>query len=660
VTEAGQPLPVVAVDTGGTFTDLLMVADGRLHRLKLPSTPHDPAEAVLAGLERLVEPGQAYVLIHGSTVATNALLERKGARVGLVTNRGFEDVLAIGRQNRPQLYALVGHRPAPLVSERYRIGISGRLDELGSELEPLSTQELGALGQRLEGVEAIAVVLLHSYANPEHERAVVAALSDVGVPISASVDVLPEYREFERTSTTVVNAFVQPCMSAYLGRIERESGAERFHVMGSGGGILPVQRARTQPVHTTLSGPAGGVVAALDWGRRSGQDRLISFDMGGTSTDVALCPGRLLHTREFSIAGSPVAIPVLDIHTVGAGGGSIARIDAGGALHVGPESAGADPGPIAYGLGGDAVTVTDAHVWLGRLPAGGFLGGERSLDRPAIEPPLKALAERMGTSVEHACEGVLAVAEVAMVRALRVISVERGFDPAEFTLVAFGGAGGLHAASLAASLGAARALVPPDPGLLSAYGMLAAPLRHVVSRTLLATGDETDVDARIEAAFRALDLAATTSLQRETGADAPPAVYRSLDVRYRGQSYEMQVPLENWRAAFHDAHRVRYGYARLESAVEVVTARSTAELPGVDVALPGLPEAEGGPPTHDVSVWLDGSYRNVPATWRHDLAAGHEITGPSVIMGYSGTVWIPSAWVAQVGGHGEVHLLPGP
>ena len=385
---------VLAVDTGGTFTDLLLLEGGRLRTLKVPSTPRDPADAVLRGsLEIMGGMVLRHRLLHGSTVATNGLLERKGARVFLVTNRGFEDVLEIGRQNRPQLYSLVGHRPPPLVAREDRVGIDGRLGPDGGEIRPLDTSELSGLLKRIQGAEGVAVVLLHSYANADHEEAVAKTLEGLGCPLSVSSRLLPEYREYERTSTTVVNAYVSPIMSRYLGRLDRESGADTVHIMSSNGGAVPVERSIREPVHTVLSGPAGGVVGALTWARRSGYDRIITFDMGGTSTDVSLCPGHPLHTREFEIAGQPVAVPVIDIHTVGAGGGSLARVDPGGALRVGPESAGADPGPIAYAQGGQELTVTDAHVWLGRLPVEAFLGGSGWLDRQIIAEPLRKLAE---------------------------------------------------------------------------------------------------------------------------------------------------------------------------------------------------------------------------------------------------------------------------
>ena len=479
--------PLLAVDTGGTFTDLVLLSDGRVTTLKVPSTPADPAQAVLDGIREILGEGSDFLLLHGSTVATNALLERRGARVVLITNEGFEDVIEIGRQDRPQLYALVGHRLPPLVRRDDRLGIPGRLGPEGEEIVPLDSAALAGLPAAIASREAesVAISLLHSYASADHERAVAEAVRAIQVPLSVSSDLVPEFREYERTSTTVINAYVAPMMTSYLGRLATETGAARISIMGSNGGALPIDRARKEPIHTVLSGPAGGVVGAFTWARRAGHDSIISFDMGGTSTDVSLCPGRPLHTRELVIAGQPAAIPVIDIHTVGAGGGSIARVDAGGALRVGPQSAGAQPGPICYGSGGTEVTVTDAHVWLGRLPANAFLGGDHALERAAIESPLRGLANALGGSLGDAAEGVLAVADTAMERALRVMSVERGYDPVDFAVVAFGGAGALHVAEMTQRLGALKAIVPPDPGLLSAYGMLASPVTREASRTVL-------------------------------------------------------------------------------------------------------------------------------------------------------------------------------
>jgi N-methylhydantoinase A len=650
---------VVAVDTGGTFTDLVVWRNGVLTTLKVPSTPGDPSQAVLNGIRRVLRAGEPFVLLHGSTVATNALLERRGARVVLVTNAGFEDVIEIGRQNRPQLYALVGHRLPPLVAREDRIGIPGRLGPKGEEVEPLDPTSLAELpaGITARRAESIVVSLLHSYANTAHERAVADALGPSAVPLSVSSELLPEFREYERTSTAVVNAYIAPMMSRYLGRLTHQAGAERVTIMGSNGGAIPVERARREPVHTVLSGPAGGVVGALTWARRAGCERILSFDMGGTSTDVSLCPGRPLRTREFDIDGQPVAIPVIDIHTVGAGGGSLARLDVGGALRVGPQSAGAEPGPICYGRGGTGVTVTDAHVWLGRLPVDAFLGGADRLDRDAIRAPLEAIARGLGSTLEHAAEGILAVADAAMERALRVMSVERGYDPADFAVVAFGGAGGLHVAGLTARLGAARAVVPPDPGLLSAYGMLASPLMREASRTVLASNADPEVARIMADVFGELELRAREEMLAEGADPAALVAERWVDARYRGQSFELAVPADRWMEHFHGAHEERYGYRRPGTTVEAVTLGVALTAPPLDLDAPRLAEATRPAELVPHRVVLDGREMDGGRIRRTGLAWGHAVPGPAIIEEYSGTTWIPPEWRADVDEWGCLHLF---
>jgi N-methylhydantoinase A len=655
----GTSTALLAVDTGGTFTDLVLLDRGGITTLKVPSTPADPAQAVLDGVRQMIGEGAVFDLLHGSTVATNALLERRGARVILVTNEGFEDVIEIGRQNRPQLYALVGHRPPPLVGRDDRLGVPGRLGPRGEEVAPLDPTALEGLAALVEdrGAEAVAVCLLHSYANDGHEAAVARALAPTGLPLSVSSELLPEFREYERTSTTVVNAYVSPLMSHYLARLRDEAGAEHVTIMGSNGGALPVERARKEPVHTVLSGPAGGVVGALTWAKRAGQEQILSFDMGGTSTDVSLCPGRPLRTREFEIDGQPVAVPVIDIHTVGAGGGSLARVDTGGALRVGPQSAGADPGPICYGLGGTGVTVTDAHVWLGRLPSDAFLGGDGQLDRSAIEKPLSLISEALGTGLDEAAEGILAVADTAMERALRVISVERGYDPADFSVVAFGGAGALHVAELTSRMGAARALVPPDPGLLSAYGMLATPMTREASRTVLLDTTEAGLDAIISTAFEELEGQARTEMLDEGSDPEGLAAERWIDARYRGQSFELRVPAKNWIQAFHSAHAERYGYERPETPVEAVTLRAVVSAPPLALDVPPLEPAEGAPPLERTTVFHGGQRLEAARVWRHDLRAGHGLEGPVIVQEYSATTWVPPEWTVKVDNWGCLHLL---
>jgi len=650
-----RDMDIVAVDTGGTFTDVVAVVHGQLTVLKVPSTPDDPAGAVLDALRQVVQAERPYTLVHGSTVATNTLLEGTGARVALITNRGFEDIIEIGRQNRPQLYAVVGHRPAPLVDRDDRHGIAGRIGPAGDEEEPLDASELDRLADRVAGAEAIAICLLHSYADPDHEARVAAALEALGLPLSVSSRLLPEYREYERTATTVVNAYITPSMDRYLGRLEAEAGARRVRIMGSSGGAIPVDRARVEAVHTVLSGPAGGVMGALRIAGDAGIHDIVTFDMGGTSTDVSLCPGAPLPTREFTIAGVPVAVPVVDIHTVGAGGGSLAGIDAGGALRVGPRSAGAHPGPICYGRGGRQVTVTDANVWLGRLPAAAFLGGEATLDREAIEGPLRELADRLGVGLEDAAEGVLAVVDTAMEGALRVMSVERGHDPAGFTLVAFGGAAGLHAIELADRLGIPRVMVPPDPGVLSALGMLVSPVRKDVARSVMLRRGHADTD-RVEAILMELENVARAAMTAEGIEPNDVSMERRADVRYAGQSFELTVPADGWVDAFHRGHAERYGFHRPDAGVELVTLRVHATGPAA--ALPARPELRPIPALPGgQTVRYRGDDLQCPAVARAALEAGATVRGPAIIHEYSATFWLAPGWHADVLENGSLSAV---
>ena len=641
----------IAVDTGGTFTDAVALIDGVLRVAKVPSTPDDPARAVHAAIEAASGAPGVALLVHGSTVATNTLLERSGARVLLVTNRGFEDVIEIARQDRPQLYALQGTRPPPLVAREDRIGIAGRLDERGREITSLDRDELRALSDTVGAAESIAVCLLHSYADDVHERIVAERLGSA-VPVTISSELLREYREYERCATTVVNAYVAPRMSGYLERLE--GAARRVRVMGSGGGALRIERARREPVHTVLSGPAGGISGARAIAARAGYERIITFDMGGTSTDVALCPGMPLHTRELRIDGVPVAIPVLDIHTVGAGGGSIAHVDAGGALRVGPRSAGAAPGPICYGLGGMDVTVTDANVWLGRLPTAAWTHA-RHLDRNRVETPLNTLAQALGRSSDAAAEGVIDVVNTAMEGALRVISVERGYDPADFTLVAFGGAAGLHACELAQRLGAPRVLIPPAPGVLSAFGMLVAPVLKQAARTVLARG-RAAADFSLDETFGALEAEAREELAAEDVAERMH-VRRSIDARYRGQSYELTVPAEgDWVGRFHEAHARRFGHSRPGAEVEAVTLRVDAEAPApLDGAAAAFPAEDPRSLPSSARIVFDGAPMNAALLPRAAAEAGLE--GPAVLVEYSATTLIPPGWTLEKVASGALVLV---
>ena len=525
-----------------------------LRVFKLASTPGDPSIAITEGLKRVaLETGVRLAdieVVHGTTVATNTLLERRGARTALVTTAGFEDVLAIGRQARPSLYDLDAIRPAALIPSNLRFGMRERVTAEGEVLVELDEVALLSLVIKLKRarVESIAICLLFSFLHPEHERRIAAALKVLEVPLSVSHQILPEYREFERTSTVAINAYLQPLMGSYLKRLRKN--VPQLRVMQSSGGSISAAVAAAEPVRTILSGPAGGVAGALRVAEKCGIKNIISFDMGGTSTDVALCDkDGMRMTREAIVAGLPVAVSMMDIHTVGAGGGSIARVDEGGALRVGPESAGADPGPACYGRS-LLPTVTDAHLVLGHFGGDGLLGGEWELDETRAYKALDKLARGMSkvaghtVSVVKAAEGVLRIVSVNMEHALRAISVERGYDPREFTLVPFGGAGGLHAVDLARALSIPRVIVPTSAGALSALGVLTSDVVRDLSRTVMLEASRASVRV-IELVFRQMEVEARASLNREGFNIKRQRHERTLAVRYRGQSFELEIP---WNA----------------------------------------------------------------------------------------------------------------
>ncbi len=640
------PTVLVGADTGGTFTDLVAVVGGRLVVAKARSTPERPDDAVLEALRTIVPPGTAVRLHYGSTVATNALLERRGARVLLVTTAGFEDVLEIGRQDRPDLYALEPTRRPVLVPSRLRLGVRERALADGRIAVPLAAGALRAVVRAARRVDAVAICFLHSYVAPQHERRIERALRGLGLHVTASHRLLREYREYERTATTVVNAYVGPPMARHLrGLARRVRGA--LHVMQSNGGLIDAATAGREAVRTVLSGPAGGVVGATAIARAAGVTRLITFDMGGTSTDTSVVDGVARPRTDTVIDELPIRVPTLDIHTVGAGGGSLARIDAGGALRVGPESAGADPGPACYGRG-TLPTVTDAHLVLGRLAWDRFLGGTFRLDPARAQAAIEPLARRLGWSVAAAAEGIVAVANAAMERAVRVITIERGLDPRAFTLAPFGGAGGLHGAELADALGIAEVFVPRHPGLLSAWGMLAAPTIRDFSATLRTTEPRT---AALRTRVRALERAARRALPGATD------VERTLDVRYVGQSYEVNVPFGMaWRETFHAAHERRFGHADPARAVEVVTLRVRVRGDGVLPPTPRPRQRRSAAPLATRTVRVGGRATQAAVYERDALGAGQKIAGPAVICEYSATTFVPPSWRLEVDRHGNLRM----
>lgn len=618
----------IGVDAGGTFTDFVVLRDdGTIESFKLRSKPRSPARVILDGLER-AGAGREAEVVHGSTVATNALLERKGARTAFVTTEGFEDIIQIGRQNRAQLYNLTPSLRRPLVPRPLCFGVRERTYFDGTVARRPSVSGLKRLSGRLRkaGAKSVAVCLLHSYQNPENERRLAEHMAR-GVYLCCSSDVCPEFREYERASTTVLNAYVGPLMDDYLAEFER--AGRRMYVLQSNGGFMTPAEARRYAVRTMLSGPAGGVVGALEMARLSGFERILGFDMGGTSTDVSLCDGQPHETADGSIDGFPIRVPMLDIHTVGAGGGSIARIDEGGLVRVGPESAGADPGPACYGAG-DQPTVTDAHVVLGRIASGQFLGGEMSIDVRRSAAAVDRIARPLGLSRAAAAEGILRVANANMLRAIRVVSVERGHDPRDFVLVAFGGCGGLHACEMAEELGIRTVLVPQHAGALSALGMLLADRVRDYAAGVL---NRSDIHERF------------TQLERIARQEMPGGrLERLADIRYSGQSYELTVP---WRrrnpfAAFHREHQRTYGYARPERPAEIVTARVRAKMP---VTKPGLKwEPSRGPGSTEMRrVRLAGSWMRLPVYRREQLSTGGA-RGPALVLDYGSTTLIQPRW----------------
>ncbi len=545
---------IIGVDTGGTFTDFIYKDGERWGVHKRLSTPHDPSEAVIGGI-RHIAGNRAVQVAHGSTVATNAILERKGVRTALVTNAGFEDVIEIGRQNRFELYNPAYRKQPHIASPQLRFGVACRVDCEGREALPLGKAALAAVAEavRAADVESAAVCFLFSYLNPKHENAVREKLEALGIPVSAGHEILAEFREFERTSTTLVNAYVSPKMARYLTVIKDELKDNPLRVMQSNGGVISADTAMRESVRTILSGPAGGVVGAHAIGTMAGHDRLISFDMGGTSTDVALINGDPPLTMESTIGGYPVKAPMIDIHTVGAGGGSIARLDEGGSLTVGPESAGADPGPICYGRGAE-ITVTDANLYLGRLLPDNFLGGGMRLQTGKLGAAMETMAKRAGLSPMELAEGILDVANANMERAIRVISVERGFDPREFTLFSFGGAGGMHCAFLARLLSIPRLFIPKDPGILSAVGMVLADVIKDYSLTVMRTEhDAAPEDLR--RLFEPLAEQGRADLAAEGFADKDIKYEYALDMRYQGQSFEIITPFaDDFKERFERLH----------------------------------------------------------------------------------------------------------
>ncbi|MEI4488815.1 hydantoinase/oxoprolinase family protein [Frigidibacter sp. MR17.14] len=654
---------IVGVDVGGTFTDFAArnIATGALVVHKRPSTPHDPSEAILQGFQEL----QAKIGItgeavgrfaHGTTVATNALLQRKGARVGVVTTRGFRDLLEIGRQVRPAIYDLQADAPAPLASRRARLEITERIGPEGEEITPLDDADLDALieeiGQQGD-LQSLAVCLLFSFKNPAHEQRVAAAIRRArpDLFVSVSSEVQPEFREYERFSTATINAFLQPEVSRYMDRLQaavaEAAPNARFGIFQSSGGLMSVEKAAQFPVRTALSGPAAGAVGAVASGRASGIGNIITLDIGGTSTDVCLIrDGRteIAHVRE--IAGFRIRLPMVDIHTVGAGGGSIASVGTDGLMKVGPESAGAVPGPACYSKGGTEPTVTDANVYLGRLPLS-LAGGGLKIDPEKARKVIEEIAGKLGVSPVRAALGIAGIATSNMTRAIRAVSTERGHDPRDFALMPFGGAGGLHAADVAEALGINRILVPRAPGILCADGLLEAELQENFVTTLR---QRLDGDlAPLAAAAETLKAAAADWLATEAEGAEDGRTQISLDMRYVGQNYELAVEVpgditarDTLKAAFLSEHMRAYGHADAEAPIEIVNVRAKALASLVQGASEITGPAELAAPIEVAKVWFDDTGAvDTPIYDRTGLPEATVLKGPMIVTQLDSTTLVP-------------------
>jgi N-methylhydantoinase A len=666
---------VVGVDVGGTFTDVTAVhaGTGEVRIGKVPSQPLDEAAAVLAGLAALgIDSRDVRRLVHGTTVGTNAILERRGARVALLTTAGFRDLIEIGRTKRniPALFVPTFVRPRPVVDRPLRFEVAERMLADGSVLRPVDGAALSAVldAMATSAPEAIAVCLLHAYANPAHEREIGERVARrlPGVPVSLSFDVVPEYREFERFSTTVLNAYLQPLMDRYLGGLEKrlfESGyAYGVLTVGSSGGMMTVDTARRLPIKTIVSGPAGGVSRACFLARHASLGDFITYDMGGTSTDVCLVRGGVpVTTTDNEIGAFPVKVPQIDIHTVGAGGGSLAWLDVDGSLQVGPRSAGARPGPAAYGLGGTEPTVTDANVVLGRMGTDRTLGGAIHLDAARAHAAIARLAEQLGgPDVRGLAEGIVRIAVARMTSSIREISIARGHDPREFTLVAFGGAGPMHAALIADELAIPRVLVPRHPGNFSALGLLVSDVKHDDARTRIGLlGDQREA---IDAAFAEMEPAAHDRLAADGFAPPERRIDRALDLRYLGQAFELTVPIASLSLdvdaitrEFHARHLATYGHADPSGDVELVNVRIAARGV-VDKPSPPPHRPDGDARRGTRRAWFGGAELSVDVHEREGLGVGATVTGPAIVEEFGATTVIPPGWTARVDALGDLVL----
>ncbi|MEW4983331.1 MAG: hydantoinase/oxoprolinase family protein [Cycloclasticus sp.] len=643
---------LLGIDTGGTFTDFVYIDDKGVRIHKVLSTPSAPEKAILQGIDELAVDDGSLLIVHGSTVATNALLEKKGVRCCFVTNHGLADMLTIGRQARKELYNLNPAPQQPPVPSSLCLETGGRVSATGELVEPLTEEQVSELVSTIKKLapEAVAINLLFSFLDSSAEKRLEAAMP-ANMFVSRSSKVLAEYKEYERGMATWLNAYVGPLVIGYLDRLTKSVKASSVSVMQSSGGTIAAEQAGEQAVRMLLSGPAGGLMAALHIGQLAGFNRLLTLDMGGTSTDVALLNGAISLTNEGKIEGYPVAVPMVDMHTIGAGGGSIAHIDIGGLLCVGPQSAGASPGPACYGKGGQKATVTDANVYLSRISARYFLGGEMSLDEVASAKAIEQLANELGCEPRQAAEGVIRLANEHMARALRVISIQRGIDPRPYTLMTFGGAGGLHVCALADALGMKTAVVPVNSGVLSAFGMLAAPRSRELSRSLLGVLSEVSIE-KIEKGFATMVRQGQAELVAEGVSPDDITISYLVDLRYVGQSYTLPIPWQNEALAikdFHAMHKSRYGHD-LDLAVELVNLR--ASLSG-EMPTPHLTQQSERLVGDEVPVESD---KGVRIYQREKLMLNDVVKGEALIVEQVATTYLAPNWQCKVDAFGNLVL----
>lgn len=649
---------LLGIDTGGTFTDFILYKNGKFSTQKILSTPHAPEQAILQGLRTLDVDIAKTHFVHGTTVATNALLEGKGARTAFITNRGCKDLLHIGRQTRDQLYSLCPQPPRELIPSELCFEVAGRIAADGQQLEHATIDDIQELKKRLakRPVDAVAICMLFSFLNDEDELALAVALEDQYF-VSRSSQLLPEQREYERAVVTWLNSYLGPHTQRYLSDLKRSLVGSHVHVMQSDATTSPVNVASKQAVKLLLSGPAGGVVAATTIAARTQHKRLLTFDMGGTSTDVALIDGQAVQTTEGRVAEFPLAVSMLDIHTIGAGGGSVAWVDQAGVLHVGPASAGADPGPACYGRGGKLATITDANVVLGRLPVTRTWASGLRLHKPAAERCLLDLAQQMDCSMLAAAQGIIALANAHMVQALRVISIQRGHDPSDFCLFPFGGAGALHMCEVAEQLGVQQILIPANAGILSAYGMLHAPIGQLASRSICRNLAEV-ATPELHTLLTALETQASEQL-RAVGLH-PHRFTHWVDVRYQGQSTTISIEwigTNNLMLEFSQAHQDRFGFQLLDHVVELVTIRVWAYQ---DIASPPVTKTPVGVEEEPLEFEQVAGYSlPTPVFNRTVLVRGQQIVGPAIVLEESATLFICAGWRAVVEAEGHIYLQRG-